>query len=147
MTTPPFSSRVNRGASVTLPMNRWGIPARWGETASASTSMVADSRTGLPVASVAQGLKLVAEKGKAGEAYNLCSGKPRQIAEVLRTLLSFSQATIKIEPDPALLRSNDVPRCVGDNRKIKALGLPEVSDQEFDGSLRETLDWYRTGRS
>lgn len=97
----------------------------------------------LTVSGVAQGIKLIAEKGKAGEIYNLCSGKPQKISTVLEKLLSFAKLAIKIEPDPILFKTNDTAYSVGDNQKIIALGMSTVSEKEIEESLRDTLDWYR----
>lgn len=62
---------------------------------------------------------LALEKGKAGEVYNICTGRPRRVADVLRFYLRASSVKIKVSSDPARMRASDVPRLVGDAKKLE----------------------------
>lgn len=85
---------------------------------------------------------LLMEKGKAGEVYNIGSGKSYKMSEVLNVLLSFSNAKIKVEVDPALLRPSDNPELLCDNSKIKDLTgwTPQIP---IEKTLKEILDYWR----
>ncbi|MCP4727689.1 MAG: GDP-mannose 4,6-dehydratase [bacterium] len=61
----------------------------------------------------------LAEKGRNGEAYNVCSGKAVSINDMLNILLDKSDVTVKIEQDPERMRPIDYPLTYGDNTKIR----------------------------
>lgn len=58
--------------------------------------------------------------GGAGEIYNVCSGVPTRMAEVLRQLVMAARVAVEIREDPALMRPSDVRVVYGDNAKLKA---------------------------
>lgn len=90
---------------------------------------------------------LAAEKCAAGEAYNICSGRPRRIAELLELLLSLSTARIEVRTDPARLRKSDVPVFYGDGAKFAA-ATGWKAERPLEETLRDILDWWRgRGRS
>ncbi len=62
---------------------------------------------------------LLSEKGKYGEAYNLCSSKVYKIKDLLDKVLAQSSKKIQIVVDPEKLRHTDEPIITGDNTKIK----------------------------
>jgi GDP-4-dehydro-6-deoxy-D-mannose reductase len=59
-------------------------------------------------------------RGRAGETYNVCSGVPIRMADVLRQLVMVAHVPVEIREDPALMRPSDVPITYGDNAKLKA---------------------------
>lgn len=73
---------------------------------------------------------LAYEKGAPGETYNVCSGKPTKISDVLNYLISLSNIKIEIKNNtPELLRHTDEPIILGDNSKIsKELGFKITQD-------------------
>ena len=85
---------------------------------------------------------LAAEKCAPGETYNICTGRPRRIAEVLGMLLALSSVRIEVRQDQARLRKSDTPVFYGDCAKFaRATGWrPEHPIEE---TLREILDWWR----
>jgi len=48
-----------------------------------------------------------------GETFNICSGQPRRIRDVLEMALSHSPRPIELQVDPALFRPSDVPVICG----------------------------------
>lgn len=88
-----------------------GVPAK---IRIGSTRAVRDF---VDVRDVAEGIMRVAERGSAGEAYNLCSGVGLTIAEVLDELLELAGLPGAFEPDPALLRVGEVDELVGSAAK------------------------------
>jgi GDP-4-dehydro-6-deoxy-D-mannose reductase len=86
--------------------------------------------------------RLLVERGEPGEVYNVCSGIGRSVAEVAEHLLGLARHAIELVPDPALVRPVEVPRLVGDNRRLReATGwAPAIS---FEDTLAAVLDRWR----
>lgn len=85
---------------------------------------------------------LLLEKGKAGEVYNVCSGRGTALHEILGILLSSATRDVRVEQDPERLRKVDIPHLVGDNRKIRAeTGWePRIP---LERTLADILDYWR----
>jgi GDP-4-dehydro-6-deoxy-D-mannose reductase len=66
--------------------------------------------------------RLLAEKGRPGEVYNIASGEAPSIAEALERLMAISKVQARIEQDPERMRPVDLPLLLGDNSRLKALG-------------------------
>ncbi len=96
----------------------------------------------LDVRDAAVAYRLAAERGRAGEVYNVCSGYGRSIRAVLDELLSLSEAVVEVECDPARLRPAEIPVLVGDpSRFQKAAGWrPAIP---FRQTLLDTLEYWR----
>lgn len=94
------------------------------------------------VRDIVRGYELLMEKGKAGEVYNLGSGVSYYIRYILDVLLSFSAVKIAVQEDQTLLRPNDIPELLCDNRKMLELTgwKPTISIEQ---SLKDTLDYWR----
>ena len=85
---------------------------------------------------------LLGTKGVPGETYNVCSGEPISIQDLLEQLISLSKVKIKIVQDPEKMRSLDASYQAGDCDKLqRATGWkPETPLQE---SLQDILDYWR----
>jgi len=95
----------------------------------------------LDVRDVTAAYELLIEKGKSGEAYNICSGRAVKIRWMLETLLSFSKETIGVVEDAAKMRPTDSLAICGDASKLRALGwAPRYPLEE---GLRLLLDYWR----
>lgn len=96
----------------------------------------------LDVRDVVKAYKLLAEKGKPHEAYNVCSGKVYAISEILNILISMSSLKIKREIDPSKVRPVEIPELLGSNEKLcKATGWKPSID--FKQTLKDILDYWR----
>jgi len=93
------------------------------------------------VRDVAAAYQLLAERGRAGEAYNICSGTAITIEQALRRMMAMSGREIAIEVDPARLRKADVPVLWGDNAKLKA-ETGWAPEHTVDQGLRRLLDHW-----
>ncbi len=94
------------------------------------------------VRDVVRAYKLIAEKGRAGEAYNVCSAKAYSAREILEMLLGHTDIKIKVEVDPEKNRPSDVPILVGDNSKImRDVGWEPTID--MDSTLLDLLNCWR----
>jgi GDP-4-dehydro-6-deoxy-D-mannose reductase len=69
------------------------------------------------VRDVAAGYVALLERGRSGEAYNLCSGEGVSIAEVAALLRSHARVAVRVESEPSLRRALDVPRVVGSHAR------------------------------
>lgn len=86
-------------------------------------------------------LLMLAERGRYGEAYNVCSSQGRKIRDVLEKMISFSTMAIPVEVDEKKFRPADDPIFIGDNTKLRSLGWePKVSIEQ---SLEDTLNYWR----
>ena len=81
-----------------------------------------------------------------GSILNLASGRPLRIGQVLDDLVAMAKTSIRIENDPARMRSNDTPSAVGDSSRARAL-LGWAPRIEFAQTLRDVLDFYRASAS
>lgn len=94
------------------------------------------------VRDVVVGYKLLLEKGKAGDVYNLGSGTAYPISEILEKMLKLSSKKIIIEEDAELMRPSDIPILLCDNAKIKKeIGWEPTIPLEQ--TLKDTLDYWR----
>lgn len=84
----------------------------------------------------------LAALGKAGETYNVGSGRAREIREILDMILSMSDRDIRVETDPDKIRPVDVPIIEADITKLNGLTgwRPEIP---LEQTIRETLDYWR----
>jgi GDP-4-dehydro-6-deoxy-D-mannose reductase len=93
------------------------------------------------VRDVVRAYLLLLERGEAGRAYNVCSGRGLPIRDVLDTLLASSSARVEVRLDAERLRPADVPAQVGDPSLLRgATGWePRIPLAE---TLRDLLqDW------
>ena len=56
--------------------------------------------------------------GNAGEVYNVCSGKPVRIGDLLAGMIASSGKTLLLEVSHHLLRDNDISRIYGSRAKL-----------------------------
>jgi GDP-4-dehydro-6-deoxy-D-mannose reductase len=78
----------------------------------------------------------------SGAIFNVASGVPQRIADVLERLLAQSRVTIEVKQDPARLRPSDLPRIIGDAGRLhRKLGWSPR--HAFDDTLGAVLDESR----
>jgi GDP-4-dehydro-6-deoxy-D-mannose reductase len=85
---------------------------------------------------------LALEKGIPGEVYNIGSGKPRAVREIVDVYLSLTSAPIRVEMDPARARPSDTPVSYCDATKFRNQTgwQPRWT---FEETLRDTLNYWR----
>lgn len=102
------------------------------------------------VRDMVRGYWMAAEHGRAGEAYNLGSGRSRSIRDLLDMLLDRAGVPVHVEPDPDRLRPSDVPRTLCDAGKAKReLGWsPEIPlERTMTDVLEEWRERVRTSQA
>jgi GDP-4-dehydro-6-deoxy-D-mannose reductase len=94
------------------------------------------------VRDIVRGYHLVVTEGEPGEVYNLASGRPWVVQELLDVLLSYVDVEIRVEKDPERYRPVDVPVVYGsaDRLRRQTGWTPEIS---FEQTLRDVLDYWR----
>lgn len=94
------------------------------------------------VRDIVKGYCLLINKGHIGEVYNIGSGKPIKIEEILDILIRLSKVSIDVTIDQEKIRPIDVPLVQCDNTKIKEhTGWKIVN--EIQQTLEDTLDYWR----
>ncbi len=92
----------------------------------------------LDVRDVVEAYIALAENGEPGETYNVCSGVPMRIQDILRLLIQIANIPLEVREDPTRMRKSDVRTFYGDNAKLCALGwAPKIP---LGRSLREIFD-------
>jgi len=94
------------------------------------------------VRDVVRAYRLLAERGVAGEIYNLGSGQGARIADALATLTSLARVPVEVRVDPARVRPVDQPLLVADAAKLRAATgwAPRFSIEQ---TLADMLDYWR----
>jgi GDP-4-dehydro-6-deoxy-D-mannose reductase len=85
---------------------------------------------------------LAVETGEAGQVYNIGSGTPVAIQDLLDRLLAASSATVEVQTDPARMRPVDIPTVACDARRFRERTgwQPQI---DLDQTLRDILDDWR----
>jgi GDP-4-dehydro-6-deoxy-D-mannose reductase len=94
------------------------------------------------VRDVVRAYYLVLTRGDAGEVYNIGSGEPRLIRDLLDTLLQWSELKITRQPDPSRMRPCDAPIIYCDPTKLKKCTGWEPAIP-FEQSLHDVLNYWR----
>jgi len=96
------------------------------------------------VRDVVQAYRLLLQRGERGQVYNVCSGRPWRIGDVLRQLLSLSRVTPEIIVNPDLYRAEDPEHCalVGDPTRLEKLGWSRR--YRFEETLEDLLEHWRS---
>lgn len=74
----------------------------------------------LHVADVVRAYAALAERGRAGESFNVASGVGTSVREVAERVLALAGVDAKLHIAPALQRRSDIPMLVGDAGKLRA---------------------------
>lgn len=80
---------------------------------------VAPRRDVTDVRDVVRAYRLLAERGRPGEAYNVCSGRDVAVGELAERLVALAARPMRLVVDPALQRPVDNPVLRGDNGRLR----------------------------
>ena len=71
------------------------------------------------VRDVVRAYSLLLERGRNGQAYNICSGRETSIKTLLNELIEFARLDISVEQDESLMRNAEQKRIYGSYEKIR----------------------------
>ncbi|MCM1529249.1 MAG: GDP-mannose 4,6-dehydratase [Alistipes sp.] len=94
------------------------------------------------VRDVVRAYRLLGEKGRSGEVYNVGRGKAVSIGELLERIIGMADCGISIKTDKGRLRAADIPLIEPEVSKIfRDTGWKaEIS---LEKTIRDTLDYWR----
>ncbi len=105
------------------------------------------SRDFSDVRDIVDGYRLLLEKGRPGEVYQLCSGRPVSVEIILRHLTALASKPVEIVVDESRLRSQDESVMWGDPSKATHM-LGWKPRYELQVTLRDLeLHWEHTIRA
>ena len=95
------------------------------------------------VRDVVRAYRLIAEKGRPGEVYNVGSGNTYSAQEVLDILRGLAKCEVPVEQDPSRMRPSDTPVICCDHSKLTRdtgwepeLGMAQIA--------ADTIEYYRS---
>ena len=100
----------------------------------------------LDVRDVVRAYLLLLEHGTPGEAYNVCSGRPRSIQSLLDALLSMSKTMVTLKRVESRIRPSDISYLVGDGSKLREQTGWEPAYRLEDTLLELLEQWRRYAR-
>jgi GDP-4-dehydro-6-deoxy-D-mannose reductase len=107
------------------------------------TGNLAGEREFGDVRDVIRAYKDVLESCEPGEAYNVATGEPHRLSEVLDLLVGMAKVDIAVETDPEKLRPVDFPVLYGDAGKLeRATGWKP--SYRLEDTLADILEHWRS---
>jgi len=100
-----------------------------------------DERDFLDVKDVISAYRLLLDRRQEPEArgvFNVASGVPTRIGDILDRLLSLTKVRIQVTVDAERLRATRTPRVIGDSSRIRALGWAPTTG--LDATLAAVFD-------
>lgn len=92
----------------------------------------------LHVNDLVRGFHLITAKGKAGEAYNLCSSKYYKVQEIIKLMSKQAKFSIVTKTKKNLIRKFDEKYIFGSNKKIKKIGWePKLTIKDIFNDMCE----------
>jgi GDP-4-dehydro-6-deoxy-D-mannose reductase len=93
------------------------------------------------VRDVVRAYVLLAEKGRAGEIYNVSSGRLTATGDVIRLLSQVAHQEVTTEQDPSRMRAREIMRLGGDSSKLRSeVGWsPKIP---LETTMRDLLDYW-----
>jgi GDP-4-dehydro-6-deoxy-D-mannose reductase len=103
------------------------------------------SRDLTDVRDVVEAYLLLMERGNSGEVYNVASGQPRTMQEVLDRLLGLARVKVEVRQQAKLLRAAENLHHCGDASKLRRLTgwSPRFT---LEQTLSDILEFWRRGR-
>lgn len=85
---------------------------------------------------------ITADHLEDGSVFNVCTGNPRRIGDVLDTLIALSSARPEVVTDASRIRPNDVISYCGDPARIQA-SLGWHPSRRWEDTLSDVLNYWR----
>ena len=94
------------------------------------------------VRDVVRAYRLLGEKGRSGEVYNVGRGRAVNIRFILDTALSFAKLPIEVRQDPDRMRASDIPIIEPDVSRISA-DTGWSAEISMEQTVEDTLNYWR----
>lgn len=101
------------------------------------------TRDFLDVRDVVKAYYLLLKQGKKGEIYNICSGRPTKLHEIIDYTSQLLSIDVRPVTAPSLIRPNDNMIIVGDNSKLKR-DTGWNPEYNLDRSIIDIIDYWRS---
>lgn len=131
-------------AFVTSDFARQIVQVEHNQAAAVQVGNLEAERDFTDVRDVVVAYRLLVEKGKPNEIYNVCSGQGYRIQDILNKLLTMSsRPNIPVVKDPQRIRPVDIPILIGDHTKLTAATqwIPHI---QLADTLRSIYQSYAT---
>lgn len=86
-------------------------------------------------------------QGKAGEVYNICTGQPYTLQQVMDALTGITGHRLEVRVNPELVRATEVHRLCGDPGKLQAVTGLDPSRYGLPDTLHTMLEQCRAQHS
>lgn len=93
------------------------------------------------VRDVVSAYRLLLEKGRSGETYNVCSGTERSIRSLIERMCVLAGVNVELRSDPVRLRLSEQRRVRGCNEKL-VTDTGWVPHCSLDQTLSDTVDFW-----
>ena len=107
-----------------------------------SVGNLSSARDFTHVKDACRAVRLIAEKGRAGEVYNICSGTTHTAQEVLDLLVGMAAVPVEVRQDPARMRPSDTPVVCGNHDKLTA-HTGWQPEYQIEAILTDSLAYFR----
>jgi GDP-4-dehydro-6-deoxy-D-mannose reductase len=96
----------------------------------------------LAILQIAPRLPSLGEAGGDGNVFNIASGDPRRIGDLIEMLRTLAKVSFEVRLDPARLRPGDIPAVAGSSARLERLTgwRPRIP---LTRTLGEMLDHFR----
>ena len=95
------------------------------------------------VRDVVRAYRLLGEKGRSGQVYNVGRGRAVKIQYILDTIISYAKTNITVRRDEKRMRASDIPIIEPDVSKIYA-DTGWKAEITVEDTIKDTLDYWRT---
>ena len=134
---------AGQGKGFLIPDFASGIAAvERGEAACLRVGNLSARRDFTHVRDVVRAYRLIAEKGRSGEVYNVGSGITHSAQEILDELCSMARCPVPVAQDPAKMRPSDTPVICCDHGKLTQ-DTGWEPQEPLKTILQETLEYFR----
>ncbi len=93
------------------------------------------------VRDVVRAYALLAERGKPGEVYNVCSGSMVRMADIVARLAELARISVTTDLDPAKLRKREIMHSGGNPSRIRR-DLGWIPDIPLERTLADLLEYW-----
>lgn len=87
-------------------------------------------------------IRLLSEKGHAGEIYNIASGATHTAQEVLDKIIELAKKPVVVKHDPNRMRPSDTPVVCGNHEKLTA-HTGWIPEHSLDEIIIDALSYWR----